>query len=328
MRQGSVLYICVSRRRGTTKTLVPRAVLRADHGLEGDAHAGAWHRQVSLLDEADIEAMRARGLEPEPGAFGENLMTSGLDLGDLGVGTCLQAGQAVLEITQVGKVCHNCCPIPSRGGDCLIPRAGLFARVLTGGEITAGMPIEVTLQVPRHVIQAAVLTVSDRCAAGTAEDTAGPAVADLLKRRLEAHVAWAGVVADEQELISRTMKDLAGRGLDLLATAGGTGCAPRDVTPEATSGVITREVPGLAEAMRAASARTTPHALLQRGLCGICDSTLILNLPGSKRAAVQNLTAVLPALAHAVQLLRGQTGHPSTDSAGDTETPPSSPRVD
>ena len=171
-----------------------------------------------------------------------------------------------------------------------------------------------TLEVPRSVIQAAVLTVSDRCSAGTAKDTAGPAVADSFRQELRANVVWTGTVPDDQERISRTLKDLAKRGLDLLVTVGGTGCGPRDVTPEATRAVIDREVPGLGEAMRSASARITPHALLQRGVCGVCGSTLIVNVPGSRKAAVENLTVILPALPHAVQLLRGDTAHPETDA--------------
>ena len=157
----------------------------------------------------------------------------------------------------------------------------------------------------RSVIQVAVLTVSDRCAAGVADDTAGPAVADLLVQRLDARVSWTGVVPDERKAIAVTLKNLADRDFDLLVTVGGTGCGPRDVTPEATRDVIAREVPGLAEAMRTASARVTPHALLQRGLCGACGSALIVNLPGSRKAAVENLTVILPAIPHAVRLIWG-----------------------
>jgi molybdopterin adenylyltransferase len=164
--------------------------------------------------------------------------------------------------------------------------------------------------VPPSVIECAVVTVSDRCAAGAAEDTAGPAVADALAQKLPARISWTGVVPDEPATISQTLQNLAGRNLDLVVTVGGTGCGPRDVTPEASSAVIEREVPGLAEAMRTASARITPHALLQRGVCGICGSTLIVNLPGSPKGAVENLNAIMAALPHAVELLRGQTVHP------------------
>jgi len=154
-----------------------------------------------------------------------------------------------------------------------------------------------------------VLTVSDRCAAGTMTDAAGPAIADELRWGLSARIAWAGVVPDEADAISRALNDLVERGLDLVVTTGGTGCAARDVTPEATRAVIDREVPGLAEAMRVASSGVTPHAWLQRGVCGIREFSLILNLPGSPKAAVENLLAVLPALPHAIDLLRGKTAH-------------------
>lgn len=309
MSQGIILHVCLSEQRGTVKEAVQHALLRADHGLEGDAHAGAWYRQVSLLDDADIQTVRAKGIELAPGAFGENLVVSGLDLNALGIGTRLRVGAAELEITQIGKVCHNRCAIYYRTGDCIMPRTGIFARVIAGGEVAPGTPIQVIAEVPRQVIQAAVLTVSDRSAAGLMEDTAGPAVAAALEGGLDARICWMGVVPDETDTISSTLRDIADRNVDLLVTVGGTGCAPRDVTPEATRVVIAREVPGLAEAMRAASFQTTPHALLQRGLCGICGSTLILNLPGSRTAAVENLTVILPTLPHAVRLLRGETAH-------------------
>jgi cyclic pyranopterin phosphate synthase len=157
---------------------------------------------------------------------------------------------------------------------------------------------------PPFPIRAAVLTVSDRCSTGAATDTAGPAVADMLADRLGATIEWHGIVSDEADQISSRLKELATQGLHVIVTVGGTGCAPRDVTPEATRAVITREVPGLSEAMRAKSTQYTPHAILQRGVSGICDSSLIVNLPGSERAATQNLEAILPVLHHAVALAR------------------------
>jgi len=309
-REGRVVDVCTSSRTGTPKRAVERVRLVEEHGLENDAHAGAGHRQVSLLTAADIDFMRAKGLSLEPGAFGENLVVEGITLDELGLGSRLQLGDAELEITQIGKVCHTRCAIYHRAGDCIMPRAGIFARVLRGGAVASGARIEVSALVPRSRIQAAVLTVSDTCAAGMAEDTAGPAVGALLEERLDARVAWVGIEPDERDRLEAQLRALVDRGLDLVLTAGGTGCAPRDVSPEATRAVIEREVPGLAEAMRAASARVTPHALLQRGLAGIRSQTLIVNLPGSRKAATENLEVILPAIPHAVALLRGNTDHP------------------
>jgi molybdenum cofactor synthesis domain-containing protein len=299
----------MSSQKGTPKQVVPNALLREDHGLEGDAHAGPGHRQVSLLAASDVESMRHHGLELPPGAFGENLLVDGVDLGDLGIGSVLGVGEARLELTQIGKVCHTRCAIYQTAGDCIMPRAGLFARVIRGGDIAPGAKVEVIETVPRSLFQAAVLTVSDRCAAGEGIDTAGPTTARLIEKELPARIAWTGIVPDEQDQITGTLKDLAERGLNIVVTVGGTGCAPRDVTPEATRALIQKEIPGLAEAMRHESAKITPNALTQRGVCGIYLSTLLVNLPGSEKAATENLRIILTALHHALKHLRGEKLH-------------------
>jgi MOSC domain-containing protein YiiM len=130
-----ILSINISRRTGEQKQPVKRALLVADHGLEGDAHAGDWHRQVSLLADEDIETMRGKGLQLSGGDFAENLTTAGVSLSELPVGTRLHVGEAVLEVTQIGKECHHGCAIFRAVGDCVMPRRGIFTRVLAGGEI-------------------------------------------------------------------------------------------------------------------------------------------------------------------------------------------------
>ncbi len=313
--RGKLLAVCVSERKGTFKQCVDRAELQENFGLVGDAHSGGWHRQISLLSAADIQSMRERGLDLKFGAFGENLVIEGLDFGGLGIGSILGIGQAELELTQIGKVCHTRCAIYQQSGDCIMPRAGLFARVIRGGILKPGMPVEISALIPRQILQAAIITVSDRCSSGETEDTAGSTVAQMLVEKLPAHLAWKGVIPDEQDQITVALKDLAERGLDLLVTVGGTGCAPRDVTPEATRALMQKEVPGLAEAMRRESSKVTPFALTQRGVCGIYLSTLIVNLPGSEKAAVENLQIILPALSHALRHLRGEPVHAAQEAA-------------
>jgi MOSC domain-containing protein YiiM len=144
---GTVEQVCVSEHKGIQKHAVASAMLRADHGLEGDAHAGPGHRQVSLLHSADIDLMRAKGLELEPGAFGENLVVSGLEIDALGLGSRLAVGEAELEITQIGKECHSRCAIYHTTGDCIMPRRGRFAVVLRGGKVTSGAPVRVLRQI-------------------------------------------------------------------------------------------------------------------------------------------------------------------------------------
>jgi len=300
--------LCVSETRGQRKHAVDSAVFRADHGIEGDGHAGPWHRQVSLLSHEDIEAVRRSGLpDISPGDFAENVVLSGLDLTSFGLGTRLRLGRdVVLSITQVGKVCHSPCRIYQVTGDCILPRVGLFARVEVGGLVQVGDAVEVLDVVPRDRFQAVVLTISDRCSRGQSQDTAGPAVAEILEKQLGAHVYRTKVLPDEQKIIADELRHYCdGHSIDLVVTAGGTGFAPRDVTPEATRDVVERFAPGLDEAMRAASLLETPHAVLSRGASGIRGSTLIINLPGSERAACENLQAIVGALAHGLQKLRG-----------------------
>ncbi len=131
----SILSINVSERTGEQKTPVTRALLREGHGIVGDAHAGDWHRQVSLLAEEDIDTLRGKGIEIGFGDFAENITTRGIDLGSLPVGSRLRIGPALLEVTQIGKECHAGCAIRRIAGDCVMPRKGVFARVIVGGEI-------------------------------------------------------------------------------------------------------------------------------------------------------------------------------------------------
>jgi molybdopterin adenylyltransferase len=135
---GKLVAISISDKKGTKKTNVPSAKLVAGHGIEGDAHAGPWHRQVSLLARESIDKMIAAGLDVGPGAFAENLTTGGINLLELRIGDRLRIGEAELEITQIGKECHDRCAIYNEAGDCVMPREGIFARVLKGSEIAVG----------------------------------------------------------------------------------------------------------------------------------------------------------------------------------------------
>jgi molybdenum cofactor synthesis domain-containing protein len=300
--------LCISAEKGRQKSPVPLAVFRAGHGIEGDAHAGPWHRQVSLLAARDVERIRDKGLaDIGPGAFAENVVLSALDLSRLGLGSRLRLGDAVvLSVTQIGKTCHAPCRIYRLAGECIMPTRGLFCRVIEGGEVRPGDAVEILRRVDPERFQAVVITVSDRCSTGEATDTAGPAVARRLTEALDAHVYRSEIIPDAQDAIAERLRHYSeGHSIDLVLTAGGTGFSPTDVTPEATRAVLERLTPGLDEAMRAASLAVTPHAMLSRAVSGIRAATLIVNLPGSERAATENLDAILPALRHGLRKLRG-----------------------
>ncbi|MHB9132456.1 MAG: MOSC domain-containing protein [Armatimonadota bacterium] len=136
--QGRVIALSVSKEKGVQKTNVPSVRLVEEWGIDGDAHAGPWHRQVSLLALESIEKIRAKGLAVQPGNFAENITTEGIDIPNLHIGDRLHIGKVELEITQIGKECHNRCHIYQQVGDCVMPREGIFGRVIKGGEVRIG----------------------------------------------------------------------------------------------------------------------------------------------------------------------------------------------
>lgn len=143
INMGKVIAVCISEKRGTQKKNVGTARFIENWGIENDAHAGDWHRQVSLLSHDKVEAFRARGAEVDDGAFGENLVVEGIDFRNLPVGTILDCNGVVLEMTQIGKECHSHCQIYQKMGECIMPTEGVFAKVLIGGQISVGDCLEI-----------------------------------------------------------------------------------------------------------------------------------------------------------------------------------------
>lgn len=150
---GKVVAVCTSDRTGIAKHPIVQGILKVNWGLEGDAHAGEWHRQVSLLAMESIKKMRAKGLNVRPGSFAENITTEGLELFTLPIGTQMRLGSALVEVTQIGKICHTKCAIYQQAGDCVMPREGIFVKVLEPGQVTAGDRIEI-LSVPEAASEA------------------------------------------------------------------------------------------------------------------------------------------------------------------------------
>ena len=147
-QKGQVVAVCLSEKKGTAKQDVGHGLLVENHGLENDAHAGGWHRQLSLLSQDKVDEFCARGAQVGPGAFGENLLVRGIDLAALPVGSRLRCGDILLEVTQIGKECHAHCAIYHQVGDCIMPREGIFTRVLQGGEIAKGDELYVEEALP------------------------------------------------------------------------------------------------------------------------------------------------------------------------------------
>lgn len=306
--KGIIKAVCLSEAKGTEKRPVASVTLIANHGLSGDAHAGNWHRQVSLLSADKVDEFNARGGKAEIGAFGENILVSGIDFKSLPVGSILRAGEVVLKMSQIGKECHSHCQIFHRVGDCIMPREGVFATVEHGGELHAGMELTVEPPPVDAPLRAAVMTLSDKGFAGERVDTSGPRAAQLLSEA-GYDVVELVLLPDAQKKIERELIRLAdSRQVDLIITTGGTGFSLRDVTPEATLAVATRTAPGIAEAIRAESLKITPRAMLSRGASVLRNKTLIVNLPGSTKAVEEGLAVILLQLEHGLRILKG-TAH-------------------
>lgn len=302
---GVVRAICMSEKKGTEKHRIPEGHFEVRHGLKADAHAGNWHRQVSLLSYDKVEEFNRRGANVEDGAFGENLVVAGIDFCTLPVGTRLKAGTVELEMTQIGKECHTHCTIYHRMGECIMPREGVFAEVVQGGVIRPGDKMEVILPDPQRPFTAAVITLSDKGARGERVDESGPAAKECLEAA-GFQVVEQLLIPDEQEDLKAQLIRLAdSRQVDLILTSGGTGFSMRDWTPEATLAVADRNAPGIAEAIRYKSMQVTDRAILGRGVSVIRGQSLIVNLPGSPKAVRESIGFMIDSLEHGLAILRG-----------------------
>jgi molybdenum cofactor synthesis domain-containing protein len=258
---------------------------------------------VSLLSHQKIEDFRAKGANVENGAFGENLVVEGIDFRSLPVGTILECGNVVLEMTQIGKECHSHCAIFKIMGDCIMPREGVFARVLRGGFISAG-----DTMIVRQAYRVWIITASDRGFRGEREDQSGPAIREIAASAGYT-VSGYTLLPDDQDGIEKELRRICDQGLaDLIFTTGGTGFSPRDRVPEATTAAAERLAPGIAEAMRAGSMAVTKRAMLSRAVAAIRGNSLIVNLPGSPKAVRENIEFILPELRHGLDILTNRDG--------------------
>ncbi len=299
---GKVRAVCASAQKGTAKADIGSCKAIENFGLENDAHAGS-ERQVSLLSYESVEAFKKTGADVKAGDFGENLLVQGFDFKAFPVGTRFKCGGAIFELMQIGKKCHSACNVTQRTGKCIMPTEGVFASVVQGGVVSVGDDFEL---LEGRRFSAAVLVASDRCSAGEREDKSGPLIKEILQK---AGYLVCGVTLlsdDEEGLFSALCHIADSQKPDVIFTSGGTGFSPRDNMREATLRAATKEAPGIAEALRAYSLTITPRAMLSRGASVIRGKSLIINLPGSPKAAKECVDYVLPVLEHGIPILRGE----------------------
>jgi molybdopterin adenylyltransferase len=294
----------ISEQKGTVKKPVDTIHLN-QNGITGDAHAGFWHRQVSLLGTESFEKMQqSLGRDIQFGEFAENITTSGFLLYSMRPLDRLISGNVVLEVTQIGKKCHGTnCAIFKETGDCVMPKEGIFCRVLHGGTLKAGDFFEYQPKILRIL----VITVSDRASKGLYEDKSGPALNQIIQEYFSESGRQVDIeniiVPDDEHEIRSAIRQSKDTGMDMVFTTGGTGIGPRDITPDTIKPMLDKEIPGIMEMIRVKYGMQFPNALISRGIAGVADKTLIYTLPGNPKAVKEYADEILPTIEHSLRML-------------------------
>jgi len=305
-----ILSVNISEKKGTIKKPVEYILLN-EKGIETDAHAGTWHRQVSLLARESIDKFSAQaGRMINFGEFAENITTEGLELWLTHPFDRIRIGEVELEVTQIGKECHGTsCNIFKEVGNCVMPKEGIFARVLSPGVIKAGDTYTFT---PK-VFRVQVITLSDRASNGEYEDRSGPRIAEHISRFF-AETGWKvlidnTLIPDDEDELETLVAGFINEGNDLIFTTGGTGIGPKDITVDILKPMLDKEIPGIMELIRFKYGSLKPNALLSRAVAGVIGKTLVYTLPGSVKAVDEYCTEILPTLRHSILMLHGIDSH-------------------
>ena len=310
MAMAKVVSVNISKEKGTIKKPVEQVEVY-EKGIVNDAHAGSWHRQITLLAKERIdEFSKEIGRKIEFGEFAENITTEGIDLSKVTILDRFKVGRVELEVTQIGKKCHgDTCAIFREVGKCVMPKEGIFCRVLNGGANIK--PGDVLEYYPRS-LRIAVVTVSDRASRGEYEDLSGPEIVKKAEDffndkpwKLSFHNV---IIPDDAETIEHEIKLLL-NGFDIIFTTGGTGIGSRDVTPDVVEKLIDKSIPGIMEYIRVKYGAHIPNALLSRSVAGVIEDTLIYALPGSVKAVREYMDEILKTVEHSVFMLKDINTH-------------------
>lgn len=299
-----VKAVSISEIKGTVKKPVA-AIELFEEGVKNDAHSGKWNRMVSLLGIESVKKFsKEAGREIAYGEFAENITTEGLELYktlplDRFIGKNVE-----LEVTQIGKKCHGSnCEIFREVGNCVMPKEGIFARVIEKGSLKAGDSFE---YVPR-VIKLGIITLSTRAAAGLYKDGSGPTIEKMMTEfftEIKRPVAFEKIlIPDDEKLLGEHIQKLVAEEYDAIITTGGTGIGPRDITPEVVVPLLDKEIPGIMDLIRLKYGEIHPSALTSRSVAGVIDKTLVYCLPGSPRAVKEYLAEIQKTFMHSIYML-------------------------
>lgn len=300
----------ISEKKGTIKYARP-SIQITNEGIAEDAHSGKWHRQISLLGTDSIEKFeKDLGRKINYGEFAENITTQGLPVYKTHPLDRFISGKIELEVTQIGKKCHGTnCVIYRETGNCIMPKEGIFCRVIHGGEMKTGDKLEYH---PK-VFKVKVITLSDRAFNGIYSDKSGPKITEISNKWFEEKGLKSEsenvVIPDELTELINAMLDGFNDECDIIFTTGSTGIGARDIAIETIKPLLDKEIPGIMELIRVKYGMEKPNALLSRGVAGVKNKTLVFAMPGSPKAIVEYLEEINKVLWHSFLMLHGIDSH-------------------
>lgn len=310
MKTFEVTSVNISEKKGTIKIPVEKINL-TEIGIPGDAHSGSWHRQVSLLGEESIKKFsKEANREIKFGEFAENISTRGLELYKTAPLDRFVSDGIELMVTQIGKKCHgDNCAIFREVGNCVMPKEGIFVKVLKGGVLIPGVKFEYH---PR-ILKIHIITLSDRASQGIYEDLSGPAIQKKTEEFLlsrNRHFEFKNqIIPDDVSLLKQSILDAISQKADIIITTGGTGIGERDITPDVVRPMLEKEITGIMELIRVKYGMKKPNALISRAVAGTINKTLVYTLPGSMKAVNEYLDEILPTLEHSLYMMNGLDLH-------------------
>lgn len=304
-----ILSVNISEKKGIVKTPVDKITIN-EKGIIGDAHAGVWHRQISLLAQESIDGAEEKAnTKFPPGTFAENLTTRGVELAKTSILDRFINDEVELEVTQIGKKCHSQCAIGQQIGDCIMPAEGIFCRTIKGGEVKGGTQFQ---YIPR-IFKVKVVVLSDRASAGIYEDKSGKLIDKLTSewfasKNMKSEIETV-IIPDEKDQLTQVVTDAFNKNYDIVFTTGSTGIGERDIAPETIRPLLEKEITGIMELVRVKYGMKNPNAVLSRSIAGTKDKTLLFALPGNPKAVNEYLAEIFSVLFHSLLMLHGINGH-------------------
>jgi molybdopterin adenylyltransferase len=305
-----VLSTNISEKKGTIKHPVDSIIIN-EFGVVNDAHAGNWHRQVSMLGIESIEKFSKQAKRKiNYGEFAENITTEGIELYSSNILDHFQIGNVVLELTQIGKECHgDKCAIFREVGNCVMPKEGIFCRVISGGEVKAGDEI---IYLPK-IYKVGIITLSDRASHGEYSDRSGPQIKELIEKHFlvgnrKCEITTA-LFPDDASQLKQSLNEFTDKSFDIIFTTGGTGIGAKDITVDVIKPLLQKEIPGIMDFIRYKYGSDKPNALISRSVAGIIKNTMIFTLPGSVKAATEYMTEITKVLNHLILMLHDIDAH-------------------